>query len=631
MQIRPSARRQLRFCGPVVVVIIASFGLFEFACSELPPLRIVSQPADQAVYLAQPAVFKANVAGGEPLTFQWQRNGVNIPGATSAIYTTPRVTQADNGAQFRFIVSNPVGTSISNIATLSVNSGIDAPTYDYENMRMGQDVNEKRLTTASVNPSRFGKLGSFMVDGLVDGQPLYLSNVTMPNLGSRNVLYVVTEHGSVFAFDADSANGNTTNYLWMASTLLAAETPSDDRDCTTVTPEIGITSTPVIDRSRGAIYVVAATEDAAGNYHHRLHALDLTTGKELFGGPTTITATYPGSGANSVGGNVIFDPSLYMERAALLEVNGIIYTTWASHCDLGPYTSWVIAYSADTLQQTSALNLVPNGNKGGIWMSGAGPASDASGNIYIALGNGDFDTNLDANAFPANGNCGNCLVKISSGAPLALLDYFTPSDTVSESDTDHDFGSGGPLLLPDVVDANGKTRHLAVSGAKDPNLYVFDRDNLGKFNPSGDSIYQELTGAFAGLVFSKAAYFNGTVYFGGASDTIKAFPVVNGKLATTPASQSPNKFWYPGATPTVSANGTTNGIVWGVDNGPPNGVLGALWAYDATNLGNELYDSNQAANGRDQFSHNKFITPLVANGKVYIGTSNGVAVFGLLP
>jgi hypothetical protein len=286
-----------------------------------------------------------------------------------------------------------------------------------------------------------------------------------------------------------------------------------------------------------------------------------------------------------------------------------------------------MSYSADTLKQTAVLNLVPNGNEGGIWMSGAAPAADAAGNIYFIIGNGDFDTTTDANGFPANSNCGNCFAKISSGATLKLLDYFTPLNTVSESNGDADFGSGGPLLLPDVVDATGKTRHLAVGSGKDANIYVVDRDNLGKFNASKDNIYQQINGQLNGGVWAKPSYFNGTVYYGAVNDTIKAFPIVSGKLATMPSSQSAHQFGYPGAAPSISANGAANGIVWVVENGG----TAVLHAYDATNLTTELYNSNQAANGRDQFSGNKFITPVVANGKVYVGTPNSVAVFGLLP
>jgi hypothetical protein len=284
-----------------------------------------------------------------------------------------------------------------------------------------------------------------------------------------------------------------------------------------------------------------------------------------------------------------------------------------------------MSYNADTLAQTSVLNLVPNGNEGAIWMAGTAPAADASGNIFTILGNGDFDTTLNAQGFPTNGNCGNCFAKISSSNPLTLLDYFTPLNTVSESNSDTDFGSGGPLLLPDLLDSTGKTRHLAVGSGKDANIYVVDRDNMGKFNASADNIHQLITGQLAGGEFAKPSYFNGTVYYGAVNDHIKAFPITNALLATGPSSQSSNTFTYPGATPTISASGTTNAIVWVVENTNP----AVLHAYDATNLATEFYNSNQAANARDHFSNNKFITPIVANGKVYVGTSKSVAVFGL--
>jgi hypothetical protein len=464
------------------------------------------------------------------------------------------------------------------------------------------------------------------VDGKVDGQPLYLSNVSIVG-GKKNVLYAVTEHDTVFAFDADSVSGISGTTLWRSSMLAAGETPSDDRGCGQVTPEIGITSTPVIDRTRNAIYVVAVSKTSGRNYIHRIHALDLTTGAELFGGPTTITATFPGSGANSSNGNVVFDPAQYNERPGLLQVGGAIFTTWGSHCDAGPYSSWVMAYSADTLQQTGVINMVPNGNEGGIWMAGAAPAADASGNIYFIIGNGDFGTTLDSNGFPANKNCGNCFAKISSAMPPALTDYFTPLNTVSESNADTDFGSGGPLLLPDIVDSNGQTRHLAVGAGKDQIIYVVDRDNMGKFNSSKNNIYQQINGALSGGVWSKPSYFNGVVYYGAVGDSIKAFPISGGRLATSASSKSSNTFGYPGATPVISANGATKGIVWVVDNGN-NGVL---HAYDATNLATELYNSTQAAGGRDTFAANKYVTPIVTNGKVFVGTPNSVAVFGLLP
>src|SRR5258707_11757250 len=292
------------------------------------------------------------------------------------------------------------------MATLNVNpagavSTVDVVTYHYDNLRTGQKLNETTLTTANVNQSKFGKLGELMVDGKVDAQPLYLSNVSITGVGSKSVPVVATEHGSVYAFEADSVSGTAVKPLWQISAQLSGEVPSDDRGCGQVTPEIGITSTPVIDRARPAIYVVSVSKDASGNYFHRIRALDLTSGKELFGGPTTITATVSGNGAGSSGGIVTFDPSEYNERPGLLELNGTIYTTWGSHCDAGAYTSWMMAYSADTLKQTSVLNLVPNGSDGGIWMSAPAPAPAAAGTIYFLSATGTSDTALNTSRFPS--------------------------------------------------------------------------------------------------------------------------------------------------------------------------------------------------------------------------------------
>jgi hypothetical protein len=591
---------------------------------------ITTQPANQTVNAGLTATFSVTASGTIPLSYQWQKNGAPISGATATSYTTPVTTTADGGELFRVVVSNAAGNVTSNTAMLTVNpstnnSSVDVITYHYDNGRSGQNLNETVLTPANVNSTSFGKKGEFTVDGLVDGQPLYLSQVTIGGQ-MKNVLYVATEHGSVYAFDADTISGTTSAFLWKTSTLGTGETTSDNRGCSQVSPEIGITSTPVIDRSRNAIYVMAMSKNSSGTYFQRIHALDLTTGQELFGGPKNITATFPGTGDNSSGGNVIFDPKQYKERPGLLQINGTIYTTWSSHCDARPYTSWVMAFSADTLAQTSVLNLVPNGNEGGIWMAGTAPAADTSGNLFFIIGNGTFDTTLNASGFPANGDCGNCFVKLSSSGGLKLADYFTPHNTVAESNADTDFGSGGGILLLDVTDSGGNTRHLSVGSGKDSIIYVVDRDSMGKFNANTDQIYQEISGQLGGGVYSMPAFFSNTVYYGAVGDALKAFPVTTARLAAAPSSQSTHHFGYPGTTPSVSANGTANAIVWAIEN---SGAI--LFAYDATNLTTEFYDSNQAANNRDHFSGNKFITPLVANGRVYVGTPNSVAVFGLLP
>ena len=339
---------------------------------------ITTPPANQTVTAGQTATFSVAATGTPPLTYRWQKNGADITGATSSSYSTPVTTAADDGEMFRVMVSNTAGSVTSNSAMLTVspgtaNSSVDVITYHYDNGRSGQNLNETTLTLANVNSTQFGKKGEFTVDGKVDAQPLYLSQVTI-GAQKKNVLYVATEHGSVYAFDADSISGTTSTFLWKTTTLGSGETTSDNRGCGQVSPEIGITATPVIDRARNAIYVVAMSKDVSGSYFQRLHALDLSTGAELFSGPQTITATYPGTGDNSSGGNVVFDPKQYKERPGLLQINGTIYTTWSSHCDIRPYTSWVMAFNADTLAPTSVLNLVPNGSEGGIWMAGASQA-----------------------------------------------------------------------------------------------------------------------------------------------------------------------------------------------------------------------------------------------------------------
>jgi len=514
--------------------------------------------------------------------------------------------------------------------TLTVNNTApDVTTYHYDNARDGLNARENVLTLSNVNSSQFGKVGFDAVDGLVDAEPLYLANVTAGGL-LRDVLYVVTEHGSVYAFDADSGV-----QIWKTSILGSGETTSDNHGCGQITPEIGITSTPVIDRNQGpngTLFTVGMSKDASGNYHQRLHALDLTTGAELAGSPAEITGSYPGTGANSVNGNVIFDPGQYAERAALLLVNGAIYSGWTSHCDEEPYTGWVMAFSESTLKQTQIINLTPNGSEGSIWMSGDGIAADSNANLYFLDANGTFDAALNAGGFPARGDFGNAIVKLATGGKLAVADYFETYDTIAESNADEDLGSGGEILLPDQTDANGVVRHLLIGAGKDANIYVADRDNMGKINTaaSNDSnIYQIVSGQLGGMVFSTPAFFNGTLYYGAVGDNLKAFPMNNAKLNPTPSSRSVIAFGHPGTTPSITANGTQNGIVWALESSLNTSAV--LRAYDASNLSRELYDSNEAPNNRDSFGNgNKFITPMVVNGKVYIGTTTGVAVFGLL-
>src|ERR1700722_13973229 len=493
-------------------------------------------------------------------------------------------------------------------------------TWHNDSGRTGQNLQETFLTPANVNSTTFGRLATLTVDGKVDAQPLYVPGLSIPNQGVHNVLYVATEHGSLYAFDAD------TFVQLMKVSLLAVNETSASVSCTQVTPEIGITGTPAIDLQagpHGMIFVVTQSQDASKNFHHRLHALDLPTLTEQLGGPVNIAATYPGSGAENT-----FNSTEHVARPALLILNGVVFTSWGSHCDSGNYAGWILSYNETTLSQVGVLNVVPNGSEGGIWSAGSGPAADANGNIYALIGNGTFDTTLNTSGFPTKGDYGNSMVKVSASGALSVVDYFTMSNTVSESNGDTDFGSAGLMLLPPLDNGKGTGTNvsLAVGAGKDSNIYVVDQTNLGKFNTNADSIYQQLSGALPGGTWSSPAWFNGNLYYAAQGDNLRQFAFTKGAFSL--AAKSVGTFPFPGSTPSISANGSSNGIVWAMQNSNP----AILHAYSAANFPTELYNTSQAPNNRDQFGvGNKYIVPTVVNGKVYVGTTTGVGVFGLFP
>ena len=503
---------------------------------------------------------------------------------------------------------------------------VNVLTYHNDNQRTGLNPNETLLTTANVRMSIFGKVNLLSTKDRVRVEPLYVSSLAI-NGGVHNVVYVEDDSDYVYAFDADKGG-----LLWQVQALNANETSAPFSGTCPNAGNPGIVGTPVIDRSaglHGAIYFVAASYDPALRiYHHRLHALDLSTGAELFNGPTEINATFPGTGDNSFNGVVIFNSAKYFVRAALLEANGSIYVGFTSLCDQRPYTGWLLQYSASTLQQQSILNLTPNGNSGAIWGAGGGPAADSDGYVYVLGGNGTFDTALDGNGFPADGDYGNAMVKISRQAPLSVVDYFAMYDTLAESDEDSDLGSGAPMVID--VPSGGGTAHLVLGAGKDGHIYAADRNNMGKWNPNNnDNIYQDFTNAMPTGEFGSPAFFNNTVYYGALYASIRAFPVRQGKIQPV-SRQTITSFTYPGTSPSISSNQLNNGIVWAVENGRGS-KSSVLHAFAAVDVNRELYNSNQAA-ARDQLPGmgNKFITPMIANGRVYVATRMGVAVYGLL-
>jgi hypothetical protein len=506
---------------------------------------------------------------------------------------------------------------------LSGQAQTDVLTWHNDIGRTGQNQNELILTPALVNSTNFGLLANVVVDGKVDAQPLYVSALAI-NGGTHNVLFIATEHDSVYAVDADSGK-----VYWQKTMLKTGESPSDVRNCGQVVPEIGITATPVIDRNagtHGTIFLVAMSKDQAGNYTHRIHALDLATGSDQADSPVAVQATFPGKGDGSSNGTVVFAPGQYKDRPALLLLNGSLYTSWSSHCDIRPYSGWMISYIESTLKQSAVINFAPNGSDAAPWNAGAGPAVDSSGYVYMALGNGTFDTTLTAQGIPSTADYGNSMVKMQAST-LAPVDYWTMYNSDSESNGDVDLGSGGLMVLPDQVDATGKTRHLAVAAGKDGNLYVADRDNMGHYDATNDgTIYEQLTGALPGGVWSSPAYFNSRVYYGSVGSSLRSFPVAQAQLNGNSIQTTTTTFGYPGTTPSISSYGSTNAIVWAPENSNP----AVLHAYEAGNLATELYNSEQAGT-RDQFgTGNKFIVPTIANGKVYVATTNSVGIFGFL-
>ncbi len=508
----------------------------------------------------------------------------------------------------------------------------DVLTYHEDNTRSGWDPAETALTPADVTPGSFGKLFNMPVDGHVDAQPLFVAGVNIPGQGVHDVVYVATENDSVYAFDAD--NGIL---LWHVSMLGPGESLYD-RPQAAPAGLVGIMDTPVIDATTGTMYLVAASQSSSGGttvVHQRLHALSLATGADVLPARSIDQSiTYTGAGPGGNGTDVIFDPGQYKERDALLLENGVVYTSWSSNYDAAPYTGWVIGYHASDLGLASVLNIDPagqptssfldDGSGNAFWNSGGGPAADAAGDLYNISANGPFDPVLNAAGFPANGDYGDSILKMTpSPNALTVTDYFTPADQQLLANQDFDLGSSG-IALADEPGPNGTIEHLAIGSDKQGDVFVVNRDAMGKFNASGDAILQELPGALGSALFGTPAVFGGVVYFGAVGEPIRMFSFENGVLV--PNGQTADTFTYPGATPTVSSNGIANGILWATEN-TPNAVL---HAYLASNPSVELYNSNMAPGGRDWFgAGNKFITPVVADGRVYVATTTGIAAFGL--
>ncbi len=526
-------------------------------------------------------------------------------------------------------------------APVGAPSSVSMLTYQYNNMRNGANLSETTLNPSNVHVSTFAKLYSFSVDSLIYGQPLYVPNMQIAG-GTHNVVFVVTENNSIYAFDADH---KVSTPLWHTRVNIpvpcSASQPVPGSNCNSVylTSVVGITSTPVIDLTQGtngAIYVEARTDpNNAGKYFHTLHKYDLSTGKNMTGSPVTINGSVKGTGRDNVNGVVKFNQRSEHDRGALLLANGVVYVPFASINDAPIFHGWIIGYDATTMARRYVFNTTPNkstnnggdGEEGGIWNGTL--AADANNVLFTTTGNGTWDNTVS--------DWGNSYLKLQPGTTqLKVLDFFTPRALAFDTH-DTDLGTNAGILLPDQT---GTYPHVLVGGDKNGTVYVVNRDNMGEYHSSGDLMLQEIPKAVGVHVatsgdcnnthndcnYGTAAYWNGNVYFSGVNDNVKAFAISNGQL-TGPTSKSPTTYGFPGATPAVSANGTTNGILWVVEP-----IKSILHAYDATNLAHELYNSTQASGGRDSLGSNtKFAPPTVVNGKVFIGTKNAVVVYGLLP
>ena len=553
----------------------------------------------------------------------WTVDGVAGGSATIGTITSSGLYTAPGTVGIHTITATAGAASVSATAYITNFAGIF--TRHNDNMRTGQNISETVLTPANVNSAHFGKLFSYPVDGNVYGEPLYMQNVAIPGQGTHNVVYVVTEHDSVYAFDAD---GLQSAPLWQRSfinpsagiTTIPASDINSSPDPPDIAPELGITSTPVIDISTSTIYVEENTKVVSGGtttHMQHLHALDITTGAEKFGGPVVIQAQVSGTSPDGVNGVLTFDPLYQHQREALLLLNGVVYLGFGAHNDVGPWHGWVLGYDASTLQQVMVYNSTRNGLQAGIWQSGCGPAADANGNIYVLTGNGSFDTNTP------RVNYGESALKLTSSGSVA--DFFTPSNYATLNTNDSDLASSGAVVLPDQP---GNVPHLLVTSGKQGNIYLLNPDNLGQYSPAGDNVFQEIVGAFPGGYWSSPAYWNSYLYFAPDFGAMQAYQLSNGRLSTSPTSQSVAND-YRRSTPAVSANGTTNGIVWAT-NWTGDTAPGVLRAYDATNLANELYNSTQAG-ARDTLDMAvKFSVPTVANGRVYLGMKSSLVVMGLI-
>jgi len=601
-------------------------------------------PANAAISTLETQTFTAATEHGTNSAVTLKVDGITGGNAQVGVISAAGIYIPPPSAGTHTISATSVeAPSISAEVTVTVALLRGVLTHHNDNARTGQNLEEKVLTPANVRSTTFGKLFSWPVDGSVYAEPLYVADV--PIAGQlHNVLFVATEHNSVYALDVDDPQGAP---LWHVSFIDPANgittVPFEDEasppaytgpgpvvpgGCADVDSEIGITSTPVIDAAGGTLYVVAKTKEQINGsiaYEYRLHALDITTGSAKPGSGRPLRAAVRGTTAPNDGhGQVLFSALLQNQRAALLLTGNVISIAFGSYCDIYPYQGWVLAVDATTLDAVGQFNSAPNADvgKGGIWQSGGGPVADGNGNVFVATGDGPFDAGTGGNDYS------DSILRLNNGA-LGVTDYFTPNDQQSMGETDTDLASGGPLLLPDQ---SVGPPHLLLSAGKQGVFYLINRDDMGAFQVGSDSqIVQSLPGEVCGAgscpIFGAAAYFNNRVFVATAHGHLNAYSLTDGKIA--PAEQSTNVYRWPGATPVISANGTSDGVAWALEtNG--GGEPAVLHAYDAANVAHEIFSSNENSARDNPGPAIKFGVPTVVGGKVFVGSQFQVSAFGLL-
>jgi hypothetical protein len=596
-------------------------------------------PRNAALTLSQSQQFSATVPGGGSAT--WTVDGISGGnGTVGTISTTGLYVPPPTAGTHTVLATSVADPTKSGTAAVAVTDLGGIYTFHDDLSRTGQNLQEYALAPATVSSS-FGKRWSCTVDGDVYAQPLYVANLTIAG-SAHNVLFVATQHDSLYAFDADDPNCTT---YWQVSFLGSAATPIPVGDfgagCMDIFTEVGITGTPVIDTAAQVLYVVAATKES-GNYVQRLHALSLATGAEQVNSPVAIQASAP----INAGGTVTFSPLWQNQRAGLAFSGGGVFIAWSSHCDFNTWHGWLMRYNATTLAQTAVFNSTPNGQEGGIWMSGGAPAVDSSGSLYVTTGNGSFDDSNSVLPPLAPNNDFSMSFLNFDPTTLAVRDFYTPSNEYVWSGNDWDISSSGITILPDGMGPTGHP-NLLVGSDKQSHLWLIDRTAMGEFNPAADNTVQYLTlpnssDCGDACVYATPAYYNGTVYIAYGYGSLLALPLskglfnANAQAIAVPSSLSAEVYDFPSPTPSISASPAGNALVWVLDNslyqGNPNAPAGAaiLRAYDATNLGAALYSS--AGLSADAAGNAvKFTVPVVANGHVYVGGREQVTVYGLAP